>query len=49
VGAAMMVTGKWSGKGVFNMEQLDPEPFLELLGKHGLPWQVIDMSDVKTP
>jgi saccharopine dehydrogenase (NAD+, L-lysine-forming) len=49
VGAAMMVTGKWSGKGVFNMEQLDPEPFLELLGKHGLPWHIVDMSDVKTP
>ncbi len=49
VGAAMMVTGKWNGKGVFNMEQLDPEPFLELLGKHGLPWHVVDMSDVKTP
>lgn len=43
VGAAMMVTGKWKGAGVFNMEQLDPEPFLELLGQHGLPWNVIEM------
>jgi saccharopine dehydrogenase (NAD+, L-lysine forming) len=44
VGAAMMVTGKWAGKGVFNIEQLDPEPFLELLGQHGLPWKVIDVD-----
>ena len=29
IGAMMMVTGKWRGKGVFNMEQLDPDPFLD--------------------
>ena len=40
VGAMMMLTKKWQGEGVFNMEQLDPEPFLEALGKHGLPWHV---------
>ncbi|MCA9630359.1 MAG: saccharopine dehydrogenase family protein [Myxococcales bacterium] len=40
VGAMMMLTKKWQGHGVFNMEQLDPEPFLEALGKHGLPWHV---------
>lgn len=43
VGAMMMLTGKWRGKGVFNMEQLDPEPFLEALAKHGLPWHIKDM------
>ncbi len=40
VGAAMMVTGKWKGQGVFNMEQLDPEPFLDELARRGLPWHV---------
>jgi saccharopine dehydrogenase (NAD+, L-lysine forming) len=40
VGAAMMLTGKWSRPGVVHMEQLDPDPFLELLGKSGLPWHV---------
>jgi saccharopine dehydrogenase (NAD+, L-lysine-forming) len=40
VGAAMMMTGKWKGAGVFNIEQLDPDPFLEMLGKSGLPWHV---------
>ncbi len=40
VGAAMMATGKWNRPGVWNIEQMDPTPFLELLGKHGLPWHV---------
>lgn len=44
VGAAMMLTGKWQGEGVFNMEQLDPDPFLELLGEQGLPWTVEELS-----
>lgn len=39
IGAAMMVTGKWRGEGVFNMEQFDPDPFMEMLNQHGLPWQ----------
>lgn len=43
VGAMMMVTGTWRGKGVFNMEQLDPEPFLEALAQHGLPWHVKEL------
>ena len=42
VGAMMMLTGKWKGDGVFNMEQMDPTPFLEKLGEHGLPWKVLD-------
>lgn len=40
VGATMMLTGKWQGAGVFNMEQLDPEPFLKELSQRGLPWHV---------
>ena len=43
VGAKMMLTGKWRGHGVFNMEQLDPDPFLEALAQHGLPWHVKEM------
>ncbi|PIE74825.1 MAG: saccharopine dehydrogenase [Deltaproteobacteria bacterium] len=38
IGAKMMLQGKWSGKGVFNMEQMDPDPFMEDLNKYGLPW-----------
>ncbi|MEO8843911.1 MAG: saccharopine dehydrogenase family protein [Kofleriaceae bacterium] len=39
-GAVMMVTKQWSGKGVFNMEQLDPDAFLADVAKRGLPWHV---------
>src|SRR5688572_19640586 len=39
-GAVMMVTGKWKGHGVFNMEQLDPDPFLADVASRGLPWHV---------
>lgn len=42
IGAKLMLEGKWSGKGVFNMEQLDPDPFMEELNKQGLPWKVIE-------
>lgn len=42
IGAAMMLTGTWSGQGVFNMEQFDPDPFMAELNKWGLPWQVVD-------
>jgi saccharopine dehydrogenase (NAD+, L-lysine-forming) len=40
IGAKMMLTGKWRGKGVFNMEQLDPDPFMEDLNRYGLPWVI---------
>jgi saccharopine dehydrogenase (NAD+, L-lysine-forming) len=39
-GAMMMVTGAWKGAGVFNMEELDPDPFLADVAKRGLPWHV---------
>lgn len=40
IGAMMMVTGKWMRPGVWNMEQLDPDPFMEQLNLRGLPWVV---------
>jgi saccharopine dehydrogenase (NAD+, L-lysine-forming) len=39
LGAKMVLTGKWAGKGVFNVEEFNPDPFLEELGPQGLPWQ----------
>ena len=42
IGAMMMLTGKWRGVGVFNMEQMDPDPFMEQLNLHGLPWKIIE-------
>ena len=44
VGAAMLLTGAWGGAGVYNMEQFDPDPFLDMLGKQGLPWQVKELG-----
>ncbi|MCP5399159.1 MAG: saccharopine dehydrogenase family protein [Sphingomonas sp.] len=44
IGAAMILTGKWSGSGVFNMEQMDPDPYMEMLNQHGLPWQVKELD-----
>ena len=44
IGAALMLTGKWKGEGVFNMEQLDPDPFMEMLNQHGLPWKVQELA-----
>lgn len=39
IGAMLMLTGIWQGSGVFNVEQLDPDPFMEKLNLHGLPWK----------
>ncbi len=44
IGAAMILTGKWKGDGVFNMEQFDPDPFMDMLNAHGLPWQVKELD-----
>jgi len=40
IGAKLMLEGKWSGKGVFNMEEFDPDIFMDELNKQGLPWQI---------
>ncbi|MBD1389315.1 saccharopine dehydrogenase family protein [Neiella sp. HB171785] len=42
IGAKMMLEGKWMKAGVWNMEQLDPDPFMADLNQYGLPWQVIE-------
>ena len=44
IGAAMMLSGAWSGEGVFNIEQFDPDPFMDMLNKHGLPWQFKELA-----
>ena len=40
IGTAMVASGVWSGAGVFNVEEFDPDPYMEALNKYGLPWQV---------
>ena len=45
IGAKMMVEGTWMKPGVWNMEQLDPDPFMADLNQYGLPWNVIESPD----
>jgi len=42
IGAKMMLEGKWMKPGVWNMEQMDPDPFMADMNKYGLPWTVIE-------
>jgi len=44
IGAKLMLEGKWQGKGVFNMEEFDPDPFMEELNVQGLPWKVMELG-----
>ncbi|QOP41450.1 saccharopine dehydrogenase family protein [Sulfurimonas marina] len=44
IGAKLMLEEIWSGTGVFNMEQLDPDPFMEEMNKQGLPWKVKELE-----
>ena len=38
IGAMMVLTGQWQGKGVFNVEQFNPDPFMDKMNQYGLPW-----------
>lgn len=49
IGAKMMLEGKWTGAGVWNMEQFDPDPFMEDLNKFGLPWTCIELAEGDYP
>ena len=44
IGAKLMLEGKWSGKGVFNMEEFDPDVFMGELNTQGLPWQIKELD-----
>lgn len=47
LGAKMMLQGHWSGAGVFNVEQMNPDPFLADLGVSGLPWHEEVNGDIE--
>ena len=38
IGAMLVMTGVWQKPGVHNMEEFDPDPFMDGLNKWGLPW-----------
>ncbi|WP_368187500.1 saccharopine dehydrogenase family protein [Aestuariibius sp. HNIBRBA575] len=44
IGAAQILKGNWRQPGVWNMEQLDPDDFMDMLNVHGLPWHVQELD-----
>ncbi|WP_456394087.1 saccharopine dehydrogenase family protein [Nitratifractor sp.] len=44
IGAKLMLEKKWYQEGVHNMEEFDPDPFMEELNRQGLPWQVMELE-----
>lgn len=44
IGAKLILDGKWQAKGVYNMEEFDPDPFMEELMKQGLPWKIMELG-----
>lgn len=39
IGAMLIMKGQWKRPGVYNVEEFDPDPFMDALNKYGLPWQ----------
>ncbi|POP32556.1 saccharopine dehydrogenase [Lactonifactor longoviformis] len=46
IGAMMVMTGKWLKPGVFNVEEFDPDPFMEALNRWGLPWKTEEQPEL---
>lgn len=46
IGAMMLVKGLWKGPGVFNIEEFDPDPFMDALNQWGLPWKISENPDL---
>ena len=47
IGARLFMEGKWRKPGVHNVEEFDPDPFMEELNKQGLPWHEIQGGDLE--
>ena len=45
IGALLMLQKIWFRPGVWNIEQFNPDPFMELLNQHGLPTKTIQLND----
>ena len=45
IGAMMVMQDTWKNTGVFNVEEFDPDPYMEALNQWGLPW-VVDENPV---
>ena len=47
IGAMMFLKGLWKRPGVWNVEEFDPDPFMEQLNINGLPWHEIINGDLE--
>jgi saccharopine dehydrogenase (NAD+, L-lysine-forming) len=47
IGAMLFLKGLWKKPGVFNVEEFDPDPFMEQLNIQGLPWHEIFNGDLE--
>ena len=45
IGSLLVLQKKWFRPGVWNIEQFNPDPFMELLNQHGLPTKTIQLND----
>ncbi len=44
IGAKLLLDGVWREPGVWNLEQLDPDPFMRDMNRYGLPWTVVELD-----
>ncbi|MEC5128190.1 saccharopine dehydrogenase family protein [Verrucomicrobiales bacterium BCK34] len=49
IGARQLMSGAWLRPGVWNLEQLDPDPFMDDLNAWGLPWHVLEVDHSLRP
>jgi carboxynorspermidine synthase len=42
--AILIAQGIWNEKGLFHVEELDPDPFMNIISEQGLPWEIIDYA-----
>ena len=47
IGAMMFFKGEWRKPGVYNVEEFNPDPFMEQLNIHGLPWVELHNIDLE--
>ena len=47
IGAMMFLKGEWKRPGVWNVEEFNPDPFMEQLNKQGLPWHEVINGDIE--
>lgn len=46
IGAMLVMNGTWQKPGVYNMEEFDPDPFMDALNKWGLPWKICENPEL---